>query len=35
MVMGGEGTSLVEHFGSWEDPRRAQGRWHNLLDSWL
>ena len=32
MISGGEGISLVEHFGSLEDPRRPQGRRHNLLD---
>ena len=29
---GGEGINLVEHFSSLEDPRRPQGRRHNLLD---
>ena len=32
MMSSGEGTSLVEHFSSLEDPRRPQGRRHNLLD---
>ncbi len=32
MMHGAEGTSLVEHFISLEDPRRPQGRRHNLLD---
>ena len=32
MMNGGEGISLVEHFSSLEDPRRPQGRRHNLLD---
>ncbi len=30
--MGGGGTGLAEHFSSLEDPRRPQGRRHNLLD---
>ena len=32
MMWGNEGISLVEHFGRLEDPRRPQGRRHNLLD---
>ena len=32
MMGGSKGASLVEHFGSLEDPRRAQGRRHKLLD---
>ena len=32
MMHGAEGTSLAEHFISLEDPRRPQGRRHNLLD---
>ena len=32
MVERAESSSLMEHFGSLEDPRRAQGRRHNLLD---
>ena len=32
MMSSGEGISLVEYFGSLEDPRRPQGRRHNLLD---
>ena len=32
MMSSGEGTSLVEHFSSLADPRRPQGRRHNLLD---
>ena len=32
MMHGAEGTSLVEHFISLEDPRRPQGRGHNLLE---
>ena len=31
-MSGVEGTNLMEHFSSLEDPRRAQGRRHNLLD---
>ena len=31
--MSGKGkASLMQHFSGWEDPRRAQGRRHNLLD---
>ena len=32
MMSSSEGISLVEYFGSLEDPRRPQGRRHNLLD---
>ena len=32
MMSSGAGTSLVEHFSSLADPRRPQGRRHNLLD---
>ena len=32
MPAGSERISLMEHFSSLEDPRRAQGRRHNLLD---
>ena len=32
MKSSGEGISLVEYFGGLEDPRRPQGRRHNLLD---
>ena len=32
MMWGNEGIGLVEHFGRLEDPRRPQGRRHNLLD---
>ena len=31
-MSGGENTSLMEHFSGLEDPRRPQGRRHNLLD---
>ena len=32
MMSGGEKTGLMEHFSGLEDPRRSQGRRHNLLD---
>ena len=32
MMSGGEKTSLMRHFSGLEDPRRPQGRRHNLLD---
>ena len=32
LMSGSDGISLMEHFGSLEDPRRPQGRRHNLLD---
>ena len=32
MMSGGERTGLMHHFSSLEDPRRPQGRRHNLLD---
>ena len=31
-MSGGEKTSLMQHFSGLEDPRRPQGRRHNLLD---
>ena len=31
-MRGGEKTGLMQHFGGLEDPRRPQGRRHNLLD---
>ena len=31
-MSGGENTSLMQHFRGLEDPRRRQGRRHNLLD---
>ena len=32
MMSGGEKTGLMHHFSGLEDPRRPQGRRHNLLD---
>ena len=32
MMSGGGKTGLMQHFSSLEDPRRPQGRRHNLLD---
>ena len=32
MMSGSAGIGLMNHFGSLEDPRRPQGRRHNLLD---
>ena len=31
-MSGGGGRVFVEHFSSLDDPRRRQGRQHNLLD---